>query len=103
MNFLFNNMNFLFKLLICTIALISISYGYEYNPSYVRNERYVTSNNNENHLSKKEIRKSKNRYAKSVKSLAGYKSPKIFNVRGHMKSSKNGRVYHVRSHTRRRK
>ena len=96
-------MNFLFKLLICTIALISISYGYEYNPSYVQNEQYVTSNNDESHLSKKETRKIKNRYAKNVKSLAGYKSPKIFNVRGHMKTSKNGRVHHVRSHTRRTK
>lgn len=96
-------MNFLFKLLICTIALISISYGYEYNPSYVRNEQYVTSNNDESYLSKKETRKIKNRYAKSVKSLAGYKSSKVFNVRGHMKRSKNGRVYHVRSHTRRTK
>ena len=93
-------MNFLFKLLICTIALISISYGYEYNPSYVRNEQYVTSNDN---LGKKEIRKIKNRYAKNVKSLVGYKTPKVFNVRGHMKRSKNGRVHHVRSHTRRAK
>ena len=94
-------MNFLFKLLICTIALISISYGYEYNPNYVRNEQYITSNNDESYLSKKEIRKIKNRYSKSVKSLVGYKTPKVFNVRGHMKKSKNGRVFNVRSHTRR--
>lgn len=96
-------MNFLLKLLICTIALISVSYGYEYNPSYVRNEQYVTSNNDESHLSKGEVRKIKNRYAKTVKSLVGYKTPKVFNVRGHMKTSKKGKVHHVRSHTRRTK